>query len=228
MNYRTIDSSDEIVLEPSHAATASVIWLHGLGADGHDFVPIVPELRLPPSAAIRFVFPHAAVRPVTINNGYEMRAWYDIKALALSGPEDVAGILESDLRVRKYVSREIESGVPAGRIVIAGFSQGGAIALQTGLRYTERLAGIMALSTYLPLRGSLSTDLSTHARTLPILMCHGQADNVVPMALGSMSRDVMLQNGVKVAWHEYPMQHEVSMQEIADISAWLISILSLV
>jgi phospholipase/carboxylesterase len=225
MNYRTIDSSSEIVLEPSHAATASVIWLHGLGADGHDFVPIVPELRLPPDAAIRFVFPHAAVRSVTINNGYEMRAWYDIKALALSGPEDDAGIRESDLRVRQYVSREIKSGIAAERIVIAGFSQGGAIALQTGLRYPERLAGIMALSTYLPLRGSLGAELSDHARTLPILMCHGRSDNVVPIVLGSMSRDVMLQNGVKVAWHEYPMQHEVSMPEIADISAWLISVL---
>jgi phospholipase/carboxylesterase len=225
MSYRTIDSSGEIVLQPSRAATASVIWLHGLGADGHDFVPIVPELRLAASTAIRFVFPHAAVRPVTINNGYEMRAWYDIKALALSGPEDDAGIRESELRVRQYVSQEIESGIPAERIVIAGFSQGGAIALQAGLRYPERLAGIMALSTYLPLRGSLAAELSAHARTLPILMCHGQSDNVVPIALGSMSRDVMLQSGVKVMWHEYPMQHEVSMQEIADISAWLSAVL---
>lgn len=225
MSYRTLDSSSEIVLEPSRPATGSVIWLHGLGADGHDFVPIVPELQLPASAAIRFVFPHAGVRPVTINNGYEMRAWYDIKALAQTGPEDDVGIRESELRIRQYLSKEIESGIPAGRIVIAGFSQGGAIALQTALRYPQRLAGLMALSTYLPLRGSLAAEISSHAPTLPILMCHGKFDDVVPMALGSMSRDLLLQTGMKVAWHEYPMRHEVSVQEIADISAWLATIL---
>jgi phospholipase/carboxylesterase len=221
MRYTANETPDSVVLTPSVPATATVIWLHGLGADGHDFVPIVPELRLPDSLAVRFVFPHARVRPVTINNGYAMRAWYDIKALALSGPEDEAGIRESENAIRGYMQRERDAGIAAAKIVIAGFSQGGAIALQTALRYPQRLAGVMALSTYLPLRGTLAEEAATANRDLPVLMCHGRQDPVVPMRLGEVSRDVLQQLGFAVEWCEYAMEHSVCAEEIAHIGRWL-------
>jgi phospholipase/carboxylesterase len=221
MTFHKTESTDCVVLESSSQVTASVIWLHGLGADGHDFVPIVPELQLPDELGIRFVFPHARVRPVTINNGYVMRAWYDIKALALQGAEDETGIRESETSLREYIQRERDTGVAAGRIVIAGFSQGGAIALHTALRYPQRLAGVMALSTYLPLRQTVSAEAAKANRDLPILMCHGSQDFVVSMTLGEMSREVLSKLGYGVAWKQYPMAHEVCAQEIVDISTWL-------
>ncbi len=215
------ESADAVVLAPASAATASVIWLHGLGADGNDFVPIVPELQLPPGLAARFIFPHAPVRPVTINNGMVMRAWYDIKELSASGAADEVGIRDSAAILAKFIQRERDAGVAANRIVVAGFSQGGAIALHAALRHPERLAGVMALSTYLPLRSTLAAEVSKANRDLPILMCHGRFDPVLPMQLGTASRDLLRAEGYGVEWKEYPMQHQVCPEEIQDIAAWL-------
>lgn len=203
------------------AVAASVIWLHGLGADGHDFVPIVPQLRLPPAAAVRFIFPHAPVRPVTLNGGLPMRAWYDIRELSTAGRQDDAGTRASAARVDQLVRREIERGVAPARIVIAGFSQGGAVALHAALRHPVRLAGVMALSTYLPLHESVASEASAANRDVPILMCHGLYDPVLPLGLGEASRDVLLRLAYPVEWKTYPMQHEVCRAEIGDISAWL-------
>lgn len=215
------ESADAVVLAPATPATASVIWLHGLGADGNDFVPIVPELQLPPSLAVRFVFPHAPVRPVTINNGMRMRAWYDIKELSASGAQDEAGIRESAAILEQFVQRERYAGIAASRIVVAGFSQGGAIALHAALRHPERLAGVMALSTYLPLRKTLAAEATKANRDLPILMCHGSFDPVLPLRLGTSSRDLLLAEGYAIEWKEYPMQHQVCLEEVQDIAAWL-------
>ncbi len=224
VTYKTLETAKAIILEPSTKADAAVIWLHGLGADGHDFVPIVPELRLPEGTRPRFIFPHAAPRPVTINGGYTMRAWYDIVSASLSGQEDSIGIRESEQAVRAYVQHELEKGIVADRIVIAGFSQGGAIALQTALRYPERLAGVMALSTYLPLRDSLRAEMTAANRDLPILICHGTQDAIVPISLGEMSRDILVEHGYSVEWKTYPMEHSVHPREIADIAAWLLKV----
>jgi phospholipase/carboxylesterase len=220
MNQRLQESADAVVLAPA-TPTASVIWLHGLGADGHDFVPIVPELQLPPALAVRFVFPHAPVRPVTINNGMRMRAWYDIKNLSATGAADEAGIRDSAAILMRFVERERQAGIAAGRIVVAGFSQGGAIALHAALRTPERLAGVMALSAYLPLDSTLASEATAANRDIPILMCHGQFDPVLPMQLGSASRELLRAAGYAVEWKEYPMQHQVCLEEIRDISAWL-------
>jgi phospholipase/carboxylesterase len=209
------------VLIPAGTPAASVIWLHGLGADGHDFVPIVPELRLPASPALRFVFPHAPLRPVTINNGMRMRAWYDIVSLSASGPPEEARIRASADALERWIAREVELGVPASRIIIAGFSQGGAIALHAALRHAERLSGILALSTYLPLHARLAAEAAPANRDVPILMCHGREDPVLPMALGTTSRDWLRGLGYTVKWKDYRMQHQVCMEEVADISLWL-------
>ena len=227
MTFLQQETDDAVVLEPSSGIepTASVIWLHGLGADGHDFVPIVPELRLPDEIAPRFVFPHAPVRPVTINNGMQMRAWYDVLGFSPGTLEDEQGIRASALLADELIENEREAGIEAKRIVLAGFSQGGAIALYTGLRQLEALAGILALSTYLPLRGSLPEALGAGGQT-PILMCHGRFDPVLPMSLGETSRDLLRQHGCTVEWKEYPMQHQVCAPEIADISAWLVRVLA--
>jgi phospholipase/carboxylesterase len=221
MTYTAHETQSVVTLEPAESATAAVIWLHGLGADGYDFVPIVEELRLPQSLAARFVFPHARTRPVTINNGFAMRAWYDIKGISRDGGEDDAGIRESEQVVRDYIAAEIARGIPAKRIVIAGFSQGGAVALQTALRHPEALAGVMALSTYLPLRASLAQEAAAANRTIPILMCHGTQDGVVPPQMGELSRDLLVGLGYAVEWRTYPMQHSVCMEEVNDISSWL-------
>ena len=221
MSHRTEDTGQEVVLAPPGKPLASVIWLHGLGADGHDFVPIVPELGLPTESAVRFVFPHAPMRPVTINNGMRMRAWYDIVSLSAAGPPDEAGIRASAALVERWIAREVELGVAPARIVIAGFSQGGAIALHAGLRHAERLAGILALSTYLPLHDRLAAEAAPANRDVPILMCHGREDPVLPMSLGTMSRDWLRALGYAVKWKDYRMQHQVCMEEIADISGWL-------
>ncbi len=221
MPYTTRESADAVVLTPATAPVATVIWLHGLGADGFDFVPIVEELRLPATLPVRFIFPHATPRPVTINNGYVMRAWYDIKGFGPERAEDDVGIRESEGVVKNYIEQEIARGIPASKIAIAGFSQGGAIALQTGVRYQQRLAGVMALSTYLPLRASVAAEASSANRDVPILMCHGVHDPIVPMQLGDASRDVLQALGYHIEWHTYPMEHSVCMEEVVEISRWL-------
>jgi phospholipase/carboxylesterase len=214
-----------ITLEPSRPAIATVILMHGLGADGYDFVPVVDELRLPDTLPVRFIFPHARPRPVTLNNGYVMRAWYDIKTLDGARVEDDAGIRESADVVERLIADQVAKGIPAERIVLAGFSQGGAIALHTGLRHSARLAGILALSTYLPLRDKLAAEASEANRKTPILMCHGTQDAVIATPMASGSRDVLKSLGYAVDWREYPMPHSVSPQEIADVSAWLRAVL---
>ena len=228
MRYTQQETSTAVRLQPAttDAVSASVIWLHGLGADGHDFVPIVPELHLPDTLPVRFIFPHAPHRPVTLNNGYVMRAWYDIKALALRAEEDAAGIRASEMLVCDLIQAEVAAGIKASRIVIAGFSQGGAIALQTALRYPQRLAGVLPLSTYLPLRDSLAAEASAANADIPILMCHGRQDTVVPVQLGERSRDALLTQGYAVDFRYYDMPHSVCAEEIRDIGLWLTSLLT--
>lgn len=199
----------------------AVIWLHGLGADGNDFVPIVPELVRGHWPAVRFVFPHAPVRPVTINNGARMRAWYDILGFDLGSRADTAGVAESIARVQALVDREKARGIPAGRIVLAGFSQGGAITLSYGLAAPEPLAGLVALSTYLPEPATASGRLVPGATTQPVFFAHGSGDPVVPLALGEQSMDVLRQLGFAVEAHRYPMAHQVCGEEIADLGDWL-------
>jgi phospholipase/carboxylesterase len=213
---------DAIEIETTPAPTASIIWLHGLGADGHDFEPIVPELGLPKSTAVRFIFPHAPVRPVTINGGARMRAWYDVTP---DGQQDAGGVRGSQAHVEALIARERTRGISAGAIALAGFSQGGAMALQTGLRHPERLAGILALSAYLPLPDTLAQDASTANRDLPIFMAHGTQDPVIPLSWAKRSRDFLLRLGYAVEWHEYLMPHSVCAEEIADIGHWLRRIL---
>ena len=198
---------------------ATVIWLHGLGADHTDFEPIVPELDLPPS--VRFVFPDAPVRPVTVNGGMRMRAWYDILQFG-PGPEDTAGIRES----QKIVEGLIEQAkVPPERVVLAGFSQGGAIVLHTALRYPRRLAGVVALSTYVPLQKDLERETSQENRGIPVFMAHGRFDDIIPLARAAASRDLLAEIGYKVDWREYAMAHSVCMEEIGHVSAFLKGIL---
>lgn len=204
------------------APQGSIIWLHGLGADGHDFEPIVPELRLPPELGLRFVFPHAPVRPVTLNGGMAMRAWFDIVSLDRNGPADEAGILASIAELERLIVREQERGIAADRIVIAGFSQGGAIALHTALRTTARLAGVMGLSAYLPSGATLKEEM--RASDLPAFMAHGVLDPVLPLALGREAADVLVANGFDVEWHDYPMAHSVCAAEINDIRGWLLAV----
>jgi len=218
--------SPSIELETAPNPTASVIWLHGLGADGNDFVPIVPELELPASLRVRFVFPHAPVRAVTINNGMRMRAWYDIAAADLTNRADLAGVRESQGQLQALIERENARGMPSERIVLAGFSQGGAIALYTGLRHGERLAGIVALSTYLIAPDKLALEASAANRSVPIFMAHGTADPVVRFQWGEASRRMLETAGYAVEWHSYRMEHSVCLEEVRAIGAWLTRVLS--
>lgn len=199
----------------------AVIWLHGLGADGHDFEPIVPELGLSASTALRFIFPHAPIRPVTINGGMAMRAWYDITAMDLSAGVDATGIEESANDLRRLVQATVESGIPSDHIVLAGFSQGGVIALHTGLLYPDELAGIVALSTYVAIPAAIQGSGSEANRQVSIFMAHGRFDPVIPYALGRRSRDFLVNEGYPVQWHEYPMEHSVYPEEIRDLADWL-------
>ena len=221
MHYRSLESESEVTLEPTVPAIASVVLLHGLGADGWDFVPIVEELRLPDALPVRFVFPHAPLRPVTVNAGYVMRAWYDITSFTPEGRADAAGLAESVGRMNGYLEQEAARGIPASKIVLAGFSQGGAVALSAGLRFRERLAGLLALSTYLPFPARLEAEKSAANADVPILMCHGRMDPVVEIGMGIEARDVLRAQGYAVEWHEYPMQHEVCADELAEIGRWL-------
>jgi phospholipase/carboxylesterase len=217
-------SLETLEIETSPGPAAAVIWLHGLGADGHDFEPIVPELRLPASKPVRFIFPNAPQRPVTINMGMRMRAWYDILQLG-GGPEDEAGIRESQRSLEELISREVKRGIPHNKIALAGFSQGGAIVLQTALRQRERLAGVMALSTYLPLSKTLEKERAAANNGLPIFMAHGEYDDMIPLARAAQSRDALQALDYAVEWREYPMQHSVCPEEIADIADFLLRIL---
>lgn len=207
--------------ETAPEPTASVVWLHGLGADGYDFDPIVPQLRLPGGPEVRYVFPHAPVQPVTINGGMAMRAWYDIVDLRAGAPQDGPGIRRSAAAVTALVEREIGRGIPASRIVLAGFSQGGAVALHAGLRFPERLAGLVGLSTYLPLPDSLEAEASAANRDAPVFMAHGTLDPVVPAMAGRSSAQFLASRGYAVEFRQYVMPHSVCPEEIEDIRRWL-------
>ncbi|HTN94241.1 MAG TPA: carboxylesterase [Gallionella sp.] len=208
-----------IILQSGKRPQCSIIWLHGLGADGQDFVPVAEELDLP--VAVRYVFPHAPMRPVTINGGYVMRAWYDIVGQVRDARQDEVGIRASQLLVEQLMAHEMENGILPDKIFLAGFSQGGAIALHTALRRTVPLAGVLALSTYLPLAESASREAQPRSRITPIFMAHGRNDPVIPFALGEGSRDMLRGLGYVVEWHEYIMQHSVCEQELRDIESWL-------
>ena len=206
--------------------TASIIVLHGLGADGNDFVPIAEELRLEAIGPVRFIFPHAPVRPVTINGGMAMRAWYDLLHADLVRREDEAGLRASRLDIEALIAKERERGIAASRIVLAGFSQGCAMTLLTGLRHTERLAGLIGLSGYLPLADTSAAERSAASMALPVFMAHGRDDTVIPLARAAASRDALQALGCVVDWHEYPMAHSVCAQEVGDLNRWLLKVLA--
>ncbi|HET8532739.1 MAG TPA: alpha/beta hydrolase-fold protein, partial [Methylomirabilota bacterium] len=206
------DLLDAIEIATAPSPTAAVIWMHGLGADGHDFEPIVPELRLPASLPVRFVFPHAPLRPVTINQGHVMRTWYDIRALAGVRREDEAGVRQSARQIEALMERERQRGIAPGRLVLAGFSQGGAMALHVGLRYPERLAGVMALSCYLPLGGVLATEAAAANRDVPIFWAHGVHDPMIPLAMVQHGREQVAALGYAIEWHQYAIPHSVSAE----------------
>lgn len=219
---------ETVEVETGGDPQGAVIWLHGLGADGHDFEPIVPQLALPGVPPLRYVFPHAPVRPVTINGGMAMRAWYDIYSFDRDGPMDEAGIRESGAQLEALIAREGERGIPPERVAIAGFSQGGAIALYTTFHYSPPLAGLLALSTYLPIATPDSGNSSDpdaavtgQPRSLPVFMAHGSGDPVLPIELGRSARDALARAGFDVDWHEYPMPHAVCPEEIADIGRFI-------
>lgn len=215
-----------VEVNPTTLPTASVIWLHGLGADGNDFAPIVPQLNLPKDLAVRFVFPHAPVQPITINGGYPMRAWYDILGFAPGSREDAAGVQASAKMVQALIEHEQSLGVPAERIVLGGFSQGGAMALHCGLRAPERLAGILALSTYMPVADSVPDEINAVNRDIPIFLAHGTDDNVLPYSWAQMSMNLLQKLNYPVDFRTYAMAHTVCLQELKDIGAWLQKILT--
>ena len=216
----TADSAP-IEIETGPQPTASIIWLHGLGADGHDFEPIVPEIGLSGLPAVRFVFPHAPYRPVTVNGGATMRAWYDIAMDGRGFRQDETQIRESEQTLRKLIAQERVRGIDSRRIVLAGFSQGAAMALHTGLRYPEPLAGIMALSMPIPLPERIAVELSPANAHVPIFLAHGTRDQVVPYPMGEYGHRLLEQIGLPIEWHSYPVGHTVAMEEVTDISAWL-------
>lgn len=213
---------DTIEINANSHNTACVIWLHGLGADGHDFEPVVEMLKL---THIRFILPHAPYKKITMNNGYEMRAWYDLYGLASGTPQDAVGIQATQLEIHTLIAHVIALGIPANRIALAGFSQGGAIALYTALRYPETLAGVLALSTYLPLHETLASEKTLANQLTPIFMAHGSDDEVITLATCLHSRQRLIDAGYHLEWHEYPMAHSVNSQEIEDIRQFLLQIL---
>ena len=219
-------SLDAIETETGPSPTASIIVLHGLGADGHDFVPVAEELDLAAVGPVRFVFPHAPTMPVTINGGYVMRAWYDILGADLVRREDEAGLRKSQAMVDALVAKERARGIAASRIVLAGFSQGCAMTLMTGLRTKERLAGLVGLSGYLPLADKVAAERTAVNADVPIFLAHGRMDPVIPIARATASRDALVALGHPVEWHEYPMPHSVCPQEIRDLQRWLLALLA--
>lgn len=220
----SIQELETIELATAPEPTHSIIWLHGLGADGRDFEAIVPELQLPQSAAFRFIFPHAPFQRVTLNGGQVMRAWFDVSSLEFTQNEDMAGIDDSTLAIMHLVEKEIERGIAPEHIILAGFSQGGAIALNAALRYHQKLAGVMALSTYLPLHLEFPKAASDANRTTPIFMAHGTVDEVVKFIYGSSSRDQLLGMDYPIEWHQYDIGHGVGPDEIDDIRQWLLKV----
>lgn len=218
---------DCITLDPPTSATACVLWMHGLGADGNDFVPVVPELGLPRDHSVRFVFPNAPSMPVTINGGYVMPAWYDISSAEIDKRADEAGVRKSQAAITELIADQRSKGISSDRIVLAGFSQGGVIALQTGLRHNEKLGGIMALSTYLACGETLGTEAAMANRNIPVLMAHGSVDPVIPVALAKLSKARLETHGYKIEWHEYGMAHSVCAEEIDAIGAFLKRVLAL-
>ena len=216
---------EAVEIETGRNPTGTVIWLHGLGADGHDFAPIVPQLVSAEERPLRFVFPHAMVRPVTVNGGMAMRAWYDILGFNRGIPQDEVGIRASDAEVGALIRRENQRGIATSRIVLGGFSQGGAIALFSGPRYPEKLAGIMGLSCYMLLEEQLPAQRTRVNYQTPILLAHGTQDPVVDVRRGAEARQLLEAGGYPVEWHDYPMPHSVCPQEIVDIAAWLRKVL---
>jgi phospholipase/carboxylesterase len=214
-------NTNAVIIEPPQSATASVIWLHGLGANGHDFEPIIPELPKNLTRYTRFIFPHAPQRPITINGGMVMPGWYDIFGVDFTAQQDAQGLHDSEQILCNYIAQEIERGIDARRIVLAGFSQGGVVALQTGLRYPLTLAGIMALSTYLPLADTVESEIHAANRQTPIFMAHGQFDQVILFEHGERSSKRLEKLGYSVEWHSYNMQHSVCAEEIVALSHWL-------
>ena len=219
---------ETIEIETGTNPSVAVIWLHGLGADGNDFVPIVQELDLTGCPPIRFVFPHAPTMPVTVNGGYVMRAWYDILGTDLSQGQDEAGLRKSQVLVEELIAREKARGIPAERIILAGFSQGCAMTLQTGLRHPERLAGLLCLSGYLPLHSTVEAERHGANHDTPIFLAHGLSDPIIPVGFARMSRDYLRSLGHDVEWHEYAMPHSVCVEEIADVGAWMKRVLEVV
>jgi phospholipase/carboxylesterase len=217
---------DCVEVNPLQKPVATIIWLHGLGADGHDFEPIVPELGLPDSLPIRYIFPHAPMRPVTINAGMVMRAWFDILDIELSRKVDIENFLESAEQLKSLIQAELQNGMSADKVVLAGFSHGGAIALHTGLRFEQPLAGILALSTYLPTADTLDQERSQANANVPIMMAHGTMDPLVPIANAKTARQTLTRLKYEVSWHEYPMQHAVCPEEIRDIGDWFRAVLA--
>jgi phospholipase/carboxylesterase len=217
---------ETIQIETAPNPTVSVIWMHGLGADGNDFVPIVRELNLSGCPAIRFIFPHAPTMPVTINGGYVMRAWYDILGVDLIRREDETGLRKSQKSIEDLIANEKARGIPAERIILAGFSQGCAMTLQTGLRYPEKLAGLICLSGYLPLHTTVSEERSPANQATPIFMAHGEIDPVVPFQRAEQSREILKGLGYNIEWQQYPMQHSVCLEEIEAIGDWLRKVLT--
>jgi phospholipase/carboxylesterase len=213
--------NDAIEIETGPKPTGSIIWMHGLGADGHDFEPIVPELVQPGERALRFIFPHAPVRPVTINSGYAMRAWYDIISIERNAAQDEVGIRGSSAAIEKLIRRENDRGIPSDRIVLAGFSQGGAMALYSGTRYPERLAGIMGLSCYMLLESSFAAERAAANHATPIFLGHGTQDPLVSLSLGELTWRLLEKEGHPVEWHAYAMPHSVCAEEVVDIAAWI-------
>ena len=219
-----------VIIETGPDPIGTVIWLHGLGADGHDFEPIVPELRLPGELPLRFVFPHAPIRPVTVNGGMEMRAWYDILSLDAAGRSEESSVRESAATLLELIEAEVARGVPSERIVLAGFSQGGAVAMHAGLRYPKPVAGLMLLSTYVPVPTAFAAEVTesdaSQPRSVPIFMAHGSFDPMLPLALGQESAAMIRSAGFTIDWREYPMAHGVCPQEIADIRDFLLEVYS--
>jgi len=205
---------------------ATVIWLHGLGADGNDFAPIIPELKLPDSTAIRFIFPHAPIRPITVNQGMEMRGWYDITSIGVAHEQDSSGIEASSELLCQLCDQQIALGIAANRLILAGFSQGGVIALHCGLQYSQPLAGIMALSTYLPTCCDLNAQKMSANNAVRLFMGHGQSDDIIAIHHARQSRQKLEQAGYTPLWREYPMAHSVCQEEISDIREWILSALA--